>query len=652
MGLLNWFEDIFAKKADEGSLTGEIDDAGFVSKDLFYKILDLDSSTVLFFTKKNGWIGANKTFFEIFEFKNIDDFRGTHESIRELFEEEAEEVFTEYDKSWLDYIRSHKPDGYGILIKNKQGENRTFLAKSKMIKQQGTELYILELEDVTDLELARKQTEEVERLKSKFLANIGHEFRTPMNGILGFINLLEKSDPTEKQSEYLQMIHSSANSLMANIESLLDLAQMQSGRLKVSNSEFNPITEMEELVKHYSVAAGDKGIKLSFLVDPKLPAFVDGDLRKIKQVLNNLFNNALKFTKSGGKINLEVKLVKRASSTRCTIGFSVKDSGKGIPEDQLALITQPFVAGDQADERLGVGLSLCHGLVQMLGGKLKIHSEEGVGSTFAFALDFDTTPEHSIRMVEGRRAKVLLVDEKWIDDANLLTTYLRSFGLDVTKVHMIDDTILSDTDMLYIVGGQDETGWMLKLGNVSKQGEIVLMLDQDEKLQTRMTHLVDSTLNKPLIPSQISHHLTQFFKLAKSETKMEEIKAEPISALVAEDNLINQRLIKILLQEYSIDVVTAINGLEAVQLCETNDFDIVFMDIDMPVKNGILATQEIKEQQHPGSIRHMPIVALTALAMDGDREHILEEGLDDYLSKPLTREKLEHVLHKHLKIKL
>ncbi len=650
MGLMKWIEDLLNGNKQEGSMTVNVNGDGFISKDLFYNILDLDNSIILFFTKKDGWIGANKRFFDVFDFKNIDDFRGEHESIRELFEEESEEVFTEYDKSWLDYIRSSKPDGYGIIIKNKERENRTYLAKSRLIKHQGTDLYVLELDDVTDLELARRQTLEVERIKSKFLSNIGHEFRTPMNGILGFIELLEKSDPTDKQVEYLSMIQASASSLMSNIESLLDLAQMQSGRLKVTNSEFNPLSEMENIVKNYFVAAKDKGVKVSFFIDPKLPNFIEGDLRKIKQILGNLYSNALKFTKRNGKIFIDIKLVKRSANDKCTIGFSVKDTGKGIPEEQLNRITEPFEAGDQADERLGVGLSLCHGLVQLMGGKLKINSQEGVGSTFSFALDFKTSSGQTLRMIEDKRVKVLLVDEKWIDEANLLTNYLRSFGLEVVKVHMLDETVFSDTDMLYIVGGQDETEWMLKLGTYVKKSKVVLLLEKNEKLQTRMNHLVDCALNKPLLPTSISLHLTQAFKLPKRESVIDEIKAERIQALVAEDNLINQRLIKILLNEYNIDVVTAMNGQEAVEACENNDFDIVFMDIDMPVKDGILATQEIKEQRQPGSVGYMPIVALTALAMDGDREHILEEGLDDYLSKPLTREKLERILQKHLKI--
>ncbi len=651
MSFTSWFSGLFGPKELQTSLTGEMDEEGYVSKDLFYEILDLDSSIILFFTKEDGWLGANKAFFQTFEYDNIESFRKEHESVRELFEEESEEVFTEYDKSWLDYIRTHKKEGYGISIKDNEGVLHHYRAKARMIKQKGRELYVLELEDISELEDARHRTMEIERIKSKFLANISHEFRTPMNGLLGFIELLEKSDPNEKQSEYLQMINISSRNLMTNIESLLDLAQMQSGRLKISNSEFNLLNEMEELARIYTAAGRDKGINVYFFIDPKLPSFIDGDLRKIKQVINNLINNALKFTKRGGRIFVEVKLLKRQLNG-CNIGFSVKDTGQGIAKEHLAFITQPFVSGDQADNRLGVGLSLSHGLIQLLGGELKIQSEVGQGSTFMFALDFKASPEQSMRMVSGKTVKVVLLDEKRVEDANMLTNYLRSFGVNVIKVHLIDENIYQDTDIIYLIASQDESAWLMKLGTYQKKCPAVLLLESAEKLETRVSHVVDHTINKPLLPSTLSAHLVTVFKLPKVKSTKEEIRDERITALVAEDNLINQRLIKILLHEYNIEVVTASNGDEAVKLCEDSDFDIVFMDIDMPVKDGILATQEIKEQRSPTKSGYMPIIALTAMAMEGDREHILDEGLDDYLSKPLTREKLEHVLQKHLKLTL
>jgi signal transduction histidine kinase/ActR/RegA family two-component response regulator len=651
MGLFGWMKSLFGPDTREPSLTGETGE-GYVSKELFYKILDLESSIVLFFTEAGGWIGANRAFSEIFPFEDITRLRQEHESVRELFEEESEEIFTEYDKSWLDYLRVHKRDGYGVKIRDKEGVLRSFLAKSRLIKERGRTLYILELEDHTELEEVRSRSEEIERLKSKFLANIGHEFRTPMNGILGFIDLLEKSRPTEQQGEYLHMIHASARSLMTNIESLIDLAQMQSGRLKRSDSEFSPVTEMEELAHIYTVSARDRQIALNFFIDPKLPRFLEGDLRKVKQTINNLVHNALKFTRAGGHVNVEVKLVRRLGAGRCSVGFSVRDTGKGIPREQLAVITQPFVAGEQADERLGVGLSLSHGLVQLLGGKLNIQSEEGKGSSFSFVLEFNASKEQAMPLVEGKTAKVVLLHETRINDANFLTHYLRSFGLNVIKMHMIDDTVYDNAQMLYLVGMQEEADWSEQLAAYPKGCPVTFLLGPEERLDAAASHVVDHTLCTPLLPTQIAHHLAGVGWLPRTADAMQRIQQEHIRALVAEDNLINQRLIRIMLQEYNISVRTTSNGTEAVKACGEEDFDIVFMDIDMPIKDGILATQEIKEQRNPGRAKYTPIVALTALAMEGDREHILEEGLDDYLSKPLTREKLEHILNKHLKLSL
>jgi signal transduction histidine kinase/ActR/RegA family two-component response regulator len=651
MGLFGWMKTLFGPNTRETSLTGETGE-GFVSKELFYKILDLESSIILFFTESGGWIGANRSFFEIFPFENMTQLRSEHESIRELFEGESEEIFTEYDKSWLDYLRVHKRDGYAVRIRDKEGMLRTFLAKSRQIREKGKNLYILELEDHTELEEALSRSEEIERLKSKFLSNIGHEFRTPMNGILGFVELLEKSRPTEQQGEYLHMIHASARSLMTNIESLIDLAQMQSGRLKRSDSEFNPVAEMEELAHIYTVSARDKQIALNFFIDPKLPLSLSGDLRKVRQTLNNLVHNALKFTKTGGHVNVEVKLVKRLGESRCSVGFSVRDTGKGIPKEQLAIITQPFVAGEQADERLGVGLSLSHGLVQLLGGKLNIQSEEGKGSSFSFALEFKASREQAIPLVEEKTAKVVLLHEARIDDANFLTHYLRSFGLNVIKMHMVDETVYDNAEMLYLVGRQEDSGWSSQLAGYAKKCPVTFLLGPDEKLRQHLQDVVDYTLHTPLLPTQISQHLSRMQWLPLAEDTMQRIQQGHIRALVAEDNLINQRLIRIMLQEYNISVRTTANGTEAVKACEEEDFDIVFMDIDMPIKDGILATQEIKERRNPGRKDYTPIVALTALAMEGDREHILQEGLDDYLSKPLTREKLEHVLKKHLQLPL
>lgn len=623
-----------------------------INKELFYKVLDTDNDPLLFFTKESGWIGANKAFFNLVPIQNIEQLRTQHESIRELFDHEDEEIFTEYDKSWLDYLRTHFPQGYGLGIIDPSGKMHIMQATSTLIQEGGTDLYLLRLEDQSNLVDLKAEVVKVEQLKSKFLTNIGHEFRTPMNGILGFVDLLSKTSPNDTQLEYIHSVQGSARNLMSNIENLLDLAQMQNGRLSISKSEFNIVSEMEELARGAVSMGGDKGVGILFFIDPKLPTYVTGDVRKIKQVITNLFNNALKFTHAGGRITIEVKLLKRNTTGTCNIGFSVKDTGKGISKSELSYITRPFVSGDHADNRLGVGLSLSHGLISLMGGELKITSDEGKGSAFSFALTLEGSSDHAMQMINGHSVKVALIDEKRLDDANHLTNYLRSFGVTVTKTQMIDETIFNDAEVVYCIASQDKGEWSMPLARMKRECKTVLLLDEHERLQAKMLHVIDIPLFKPLLPTPLLEHLISVLGIVKEAPVVVPQIQRGVSALVVEDNLINQRLIKLLLKEYGINVVAVSNGDEAVEICREKTFDIVFMDIDMPIKDGILATQEIKAEEGPSRIGRMPIIALTALAMEGDREYILGRGLDDYLSKPLTREKLEYVLHKYLHVKV
>ncbi len=620
----------------------------YFTRDLIWDIVDSNSSMMLFFTHKDGWIGANKLFFKTFDFHNIEEFRARYESVRELFLHESEEIFTEDDRSWLDYIKKYKSDGYHITVSTPQGKMTTINAKCHSVTSMKG-FYILELEDISKLHLAELKIKEVEKLKSKFLSNIGHEFRTPMNGILGFVELLKQTNLNKHQTEYLQMINRSSKNLMSNIETLLDLSQMQGGRLKLEPSVFSLSHEMEKIAYNYSVIAKDKGVNIFSFIDPKLPDELNADFRKIKQVMNSLIQNAIKFTPRGGRIVIEVKLLKKQLNGECSISFSVKDNGKGIANEQIGLITEPFNAGTQADERLGVGLSLSHGLVNLLGSELKIQSEEGYGSYFNFILNFKDSKGQSFKMLPKRKVKILLLDPSRVDEANFLTIYLRSFAIDVVKSNILDANVYNGIETLYIMADQKDSSWMLKLGTYSKKAPVILLLDEHEKLQTKLTHIVDHVFFKPLLPSNVSAQLNKIYKTKEIiEPKEEKKLRENVYALVVEDNVINQRLIQILLQEYNIKVKTAMNGNEAVSMCEKKKYDIVFMDIDMPEKNGIMATKEIKEKINLNG--KTPIVALTAMAMQGDKEMLLAEGLDDYIPKPLTREKLENILDKYLKI--
>lgn len=631
---------------DESEERVEFDD--YLTKDFFSELVNSNASMMLYFTKRDGWVGANKQFFETFKYSDIREFRREHDSIRDIFLNESEEIFTEDDKSWLDYIRKYKNDGYDVTIAINSGKILSISAKCHTFSD-SKDIYILELEDISKLHQSELKTKEVEKLKTKFLSNIGHEFRTPMNGILGFVELMSKTELDKKQREYLSMINRSSKNLMANIETLLDLAQMQGGRLHLDNVPFTILDEMEKVSYNLSMQGRDKGIKVLSFIDPKLPRELDGDIRKIKQIMNSLAQNAIKFTPRGGKVIVEVKLLKRQLNGDCSISFSIKDNGKGIAEEQLALIIEPFNAGNQADERLGVGLSLSHGLVKLFGSELRIQSEEGHGSYFNFVLDFKASKGQTYRMMPKKKVKVLLLDQTMVDEANFLTIYLRAFAIDVIKSNVLDASVYDDIDALYIVADQSDSSWMFELGSYTKAAPVVILLDEGQRLQTKLTYLVDEVIHKPLHPSSMAKHLYSMHSLEMEDAITSKLQVQDkTAALVVEDNLINQRLIQILLQEYNILVSTASNGTEAVKMCETNRYDIVFMDIDMPEKNGIVATKEIKEALNPNG--KTPIVALTAMAMEGDREMLLQAGLDDYISKPLTREKLENILNSYLKV--
>ncbi len=645
---MSLFETIFGKK--ERAVVVKNDVSAYLDGNFFKYIVDINESMILCFLEGKGWIWANKNFLESMAYHDINDLKREAESIRDIFLSESEEIFTESDKSWLDYIKKYRSDGYRVHLTSKNQSEILIIDAFCHTYPHNKNLYILELRDVSELYQARLKTKEVEKLKSKFLANIGHEFRTPMNGILGFVELLKGTDLDSKQLEYINMITKSSRSLLQNIESLLDLAQLQGGRLELQKESFNLLPAIEKMAYFYYKSAKEKGVKVLSFIDPKIPQTLHGDLDRILQIMNAITQNAIKFTPRGEKVIIEVKLLKRTQNGDCSISFGVKDRGQGISQEQIALINEPFTAGNHADERMGVGLSLSSGLVKLMGSELHINSERGEGTYVNFLLNFKNASGQNFKMVAKRKVKVVLLDNSRVDEANFLTIYLRSFSIDVIKANHFDEDLYENIDALYIVANQHDSSWMLELGTYAKKVPITILLEEGEKLQTKLTHIVDNVLYLPLFASRMAKHLYSFEMFepkVQQEPKELHLKQE-LKALVVEDNMINQRLIQILLQEYDIHVSTAMNGLEAVDMTSKNRYDIIFMDIDMPEMNGIVATKLIKEKMQ--GKKRFPIVALTAMAMEGDREMLLSEGLDDYLSKPLTREKLESILDKYLKV--
>ncbi len=620
-----------------------------IAKSVFYSYLDAQRAIIMFYSLKEGWVGGNLAFYETFGFEDIEAFRRRYRRIGDFFGDETFEIFADNDGLWLQQLERDRLQTSHVRMTLPDGSGAVFALRAKQFKSGADGLYFLEMTDVTDQIAARREREEAEAAKSKFLSNISHEFRTPMNGIMGFLELLKQSHPSATQSEYIRMIDRSSRHMMTTIESLLDLAQMQSGRLSLAVSEFRPVAEFEAMFDHFYPEAKQRGVHLNIFIDPKLPTYIEADQRKLRQVLNQLLDNAIKFTEEGGRVQAEIRVLKKREDDRFEIGFSIKDTGIGIEPAKLATITQPFESGEHSDNRLGVGLSLTVGLLEMMGSTLKITSERQRGSHFSFVLEVTGTTVSSFDPLKNRRAQVALFDDALASEANLLSRYLQAFGIQVTKVHHSQPLECEEEDLLYIVAPRDNSGWLMELGASTRSCRVVMLAEEDEAVPERVRQLVDYTLRAPLKPGRISRHLTQIFHLpSRSDRPLPKV-SDKVKVLIVEDNIINQRLIKLLLQEYNLSVTTADNGHEAVELCRKYPYDIIFMDIDMPVKDGIVATHEIRRlsrfKRSPA-----PIIALTALAMQGDRERILSEGLDDYISKPLGREKLETILEKHLKM--
>ena len=642
MGIRSLFSSDKNVKKARSVKNADLDE--YLDKDFYLNIVNHSHSMILYFIEGPGWIGSNQRFLDVMGYDDIDTFREQTDSVRDLFLDEDEEIFTESDKSWLDYIRKHQKDGYRVSIASKDGSVMTISALAHK-SPKNPKLYILEFEDVTKVHESELKINEVEQLKQKFLANIGHEFRTPMNSILGFIELLDETQLTQSQQDYLSLINRSSKNLMTNIETLLDLSQLQAGRLKLQTSEFNFINVVEELFTGIYFTAQEKGIKVLAFIDPKIPKLIVGDPKKISQVLYSIADNAVKYTAKGSSVNIDIKLLKRLSSGECSIGFTVKDKGKGISSEQIAILNEPFTSTNQADERLGVGLSLSCGLVNLLNSELKIQSQND-GTTVHFVLDFKESKEQSFEQIPKKKVRVLLLDNKLLDEANLLTLYLRSFGVDVVKSNMLDKNVYDGIDALYILADQNNGAWIDEFTAYVKNAPIILVLPTGEKVATKLEHKVNYTIKLPLHPSAIAQQLYYIYHVTDTKREEEIDLKSRAHALVVEDNIINQKLIKILLETYNLTVSTASDGNEAVKITADNKYDIIFMDIDMPHKNGIIATHEIKESF--GQNIKTPIVALTAMAMEGDKEMLLAEGLDDYLSKPLTKWKLEGILSKYL----
>ncbi|RUM40303.1 MAG: hypothetical protein DSY80_10485, partial [Desulfocapsa sp.] len=564
-----------------------------------------------------------------------------------------------YKDMWQTITSGHAWTGE-FINKKKNGELYTEQVIISPLRNERGEVtsYLATKENVTELIKARRQAEEANRAKSAFLANMSHEIRTPLNGIVGFVDLLSKKERDAGQKKYIDIIKASADHLQSIIDDILDLSKIESGKLELDLRKTRLRKKLEPAIELFYAKAAEKNVDFFSFIDATLPECLSCDVLRINQVMANLINNAIKFTDNGGRVDVIVKKEEtRGETVRVT--FSVKDTGIGLDEAAQKKIFQSFSQADVATTRkyggTGLGLTISKTLVEMMGGRLLLESKPGQGSTFYFTLELaicgqDVADQEKTACREQVRSiAVLVTDHNDRSDEEHIMTYLESMAIATTFVSMQDDP--ADYDLIIAVVQSLTDNELGKLYREYRR-KLILVIPPENLQDIEEQYPGVKTINKPLNPSKIYDAVACIFGHKESvHSASEDELLESFTGsrlLVAEDNTINQTLISVLLKDLNIEFDLANNGLEALEQFKTASYDLVLMDVNMPEMDGITATGEIIAYEQENNLAHVPIVALTAHALKGDRQKMLDAGMDNYLAKPIDRKKLLSILAHYL----
>ena len=508
----------------------------------------------------------------------------------------------------------------------------------------------------------QQRAEEASEAKSLFLANMSHEIRTPLNGIVGFTELLKNTELKGEQKEFVSIIEKSSENLLEIINNILDLSKIESNKVEIENIVFNPIEEFESAVEIYAVKAAEKHVNLACFIDPRLNQPIKGDPTKIKEILINLMSNAVKFTNQGGSINVEIRKVHASEPDKCAISFSVEDTGIGISPDKKAHIFEAFSQADTSVTRkfggTGLGLTISARYAELMGGKLDLESELGKGTKFFFTIEFEELPP----MNEDLRDHFTNVSVAFFTSPSMskkqdeyIKEYLDYFGAQLIPFSAPEELIRLATEKkaqsALIDADYASDSDLRKMGKTPIHCNVIIKSTQQKRIEALRLHcekIIYEPVNVTKVISLLKAATSEVVKEAKRPLLDIDHIGFSAKALVAEDNTINQKLIKRTLEDLGLTVELADNGLEAFEKRRNGDYDIIFMDISMPVMDGVEATHEILDYEEDEDIPHIPIVALTANALKGDRERFLAEGLDEYTTKPLVREEIVSILKKFL----
>jgi signal transduction histidine kinase/ligand-binding sensor domain-containing protein/DNA-binding response OmpR family regulator len=548
-----------------------------------------------------------------------------------------------------------------------QVDERTKKLQEEIVHRKETEKQLQE--QIVERNRATESAEAATRAKSEFLANMSHEIRTPLNGVMATLELAAQTELNDEQKELLQMTRDSADALLLVLNDILDFSKIEAGRLKFEEMEFQPADTLAEAARTMAVPAHQKKLELSCMVASDVPACVMGDSARLKQVLMNLLGNAVKFTDKG-EVTLKVE-TEGESEGKVTLRFSVADTGIGIPKEKQAAIFEAFSQADSSVSRrfggTGLGLAICARIVDLFGGHLWVESEPGKGSVFFFTATFkmgkaaeNQSHVRKTKFLQGR--KVLVVDDNRTS-LGIVEQMLRDWGMRVmtttsgAAAHVMlkqafaggepFDLLLVDCDM------PGMNGFTL-MQEVNKKGGLVagalMMLTAHDLIDSigRCKRIgVEAHVIKPVKQAELLAALESLIRPEEKQTvdmsAGSHSFSEPIHLriLLAEDNAINQKLSVKLLEKMGHEVTVANNGRLAMDYLRNNHVDLIFMDVHMPELDGYAATRAIRAwEKTRGMGEHVPIIAMTASAMAGDREKCLQAGMDGYVSKPISQKEL------------